>query len=441
MMHELLWLVATLALSVAAGVRFRTFAEPFPLFLPSVNGSRPAKLQVVDALFDEHRQTRIAFIVKDPSSNASDRLRAYMYKIPADARCVFPDEQTPLVFGYTAERHYPGGDVWLCDAPKDLSLKRLEFRLYLGHTGAFRLHPSEFKRPLDSLKHTDGRFSPVYEVTKVGPSEGFGQRPVRSTMCIKPVYNTRNILYKLPVFVEHHLALGIDHFVFYKQPEFMDALTVEGMSVLSPYLRRGVLTVLELHPHHGDSGIATEGVYDGGDPLNAEELVGTHCLWYTRGLSQWTFVHVDIDEFLTPIPFDSKFLATTLDGAKEDRVEPPYSIRLEHLRADVPTAPESPLEVRHIQSGRDSTWGKCCYRPELVHVAWVHASGNNEATSPDGVSYVETSMGKYMSRGGAYFLHFSASHWQDYHGKSRPFRYPQQHRDTVAHKTRISFLY
>ena len=47
--------------------------------------------------------------------------------------------------------------------------------------------------------------------------DGYGDPPqdlATVTMCIKPVYNTHNILHKLPIFIEYHLGIGVEHFLF-----------------------------------------------------------------------------------------------------------------------------------------------------------------------------------------------------------------------------------
>lgn len=286
----------------------------------------------------------------------------------------------------------------------------------------------------------------------VGPGEGFGlhgARPVIAAMCIKPVYNTHEILHKLPIFIEHHLAQGVEHFVFYKQWPNAEPLTTEGLMALKPYLDRGILTVLELHPLHSESGIATAGVYDGGDPINAEELVGTHCLWSTRGLARWTFVHIDIDEFFTPVPFNKSALVAALSLAMLDSDGPPFALQIDHLRAELPPAPRTPLEVAKVKKGHDGTWGKGCYRPELVNVAWIHAPSNtpndNNILSKNGQPYEEKSINHYMPTSSeTYFLHFSQSHWDQYQkehpGEGRTFSYPLSFQRQIVNSIRMTFV-
>ena len=178
--------------------------------------------------------------------------------------------------------------------------------------------------------------------------DGYGSPPqakAKVTMCIKPVYNTHSMLHKLPIFIEYHLGVGVEHFLFYKQPPTYEPLTAEGMLALAPYIRKGVVTVLELHPRHADSGIAQSGVYHAGDNINAEALVGTHCTWHTRGKTQWTFVHIDVDEWWTPLPFDTTALHRTLDKAYADTVLPPLALNTQHITAQVPQAPSTPINM------------------------------------------------------------------------------------------------
>ena len=223
-----------------------------------------------------------------------------------------------------------------------------------------------------------------------------------------------------------------------KQPASYEPLTSEGMQALAAYIRKGVVTVLELHPQHGTSGIAQSGIYKAGDNINAEALVGTHCMWHTRGKSKWTFVHIDVDEWWTPLPFDTGALHRTLNKAYADTVHPPLALETLHITARVPTAPKTPMNVAILAAdppnGHDGThpWGKQIYRPELVNVAWIHATANtatdNGIAHPNGQQYRESAIGDYRSAIGhelpeTYFLHFSPSHWtmeSENYGRENP---------------------
>ena len=55
-----------------------------PFWLPSINGSRSAKVQIIDVLVDNTART-LAAIVNDPQHD-----RNHMYRLSDDTHCVFP---------------------------------------------------------------------------------------------------------------------------------------------------------------------------------------------------------------------------------------------------------------------------------------------------------------------------------------------------------------
>ena len=245
------------------------------------------------------------------------------------------------------------------------------------------------------------------------------KRNFNVVMCMKPMYGTDSVV-KMPVFIEYHLAMGVQHFVIYKNPKGLEPLTAEGMIVLYPYIKRGLVTIVDLY----------DSMIDTNNPRSHaryyQKYINTHCMWFTRGKTRWSFVQVDIDEFWTPIPFTRNALTTALDSAYNNSV---FSLMTDHRIAE-PT--NMPLFVSKVQGERDKTWGKSIVRPDLVHVAWVHAPVNFES------GYKEQNMREYTSD--AYFLHFQKKHWDTYTGPVQNFSYPKPFVDQIISSLETSFM-
>eukprot|EP00040_Diaphanoeca_grandis_P027385 m.155845 g.155845 ORF g.155845 m.155845 type:complete len:552 (-) comp30956_c0_seq2:302-1957(-) len=451
------------------GALYHMFAKPLPVFLPAVGESRPAKVQVTDALLDEaHNQ--IGFIVKDPKPGHKDdslgHNRDHMYELPPDATCIFEGSQTStqLKLAFTDLRYYPGGDVWTCTLPPDLAdASMYTFTVDLGKKGAFVLKNADYDTSVDTLQAFDNsEFKAPREQTRSTPyvvhrtpnperkPEDTSVKPplLNSAMCIKPFYNTHNGMHRIPVWIEYYLALGVDHFFFYKQPKGAEPATDQGLLALLPYVHRGVVTVIDLHDEHDESGIASAGVWYASGKFNAEAIVGTHCVWNTRGKFKWAFVHVDIDEYFTSVPFKRESLMQVLHNGYTSEDTPALSISTPHLTAEEPNPPLTPLDVKEIRAGYDPSAGKCVYRPELVNVAWIHATANtaidNNIKAPNGKDYHEKDVQYYDHATFHYYLHFSHSHWEEYRKKKpdehRDFSYPDEFRKEVLANLRSTML-
>ena len=85
-------------------------------------------------------------------------------------------------------------------------------------------------------------------------------------------------------------------------------------------------------------------------------------MWNTRGKANWTFVHIDLDEYWTPIPFRRSALGEALGRAMADTDSPPVGLSTKHLVVRSPELPATPLDVTEVRRGNDRTWGKTLYR-------------------------------------------------------------------------------
>merc|ERR1711871_1768729 len=91
------------------------------------------------------------------------------------------------------------------------------------------------------------------------------KRQLRLAMCMKPMFATVGKMHLIISFVEYYLQLGVEHFYFYKYASGALAtswVTGEGILPLLPYVRRGIITILELHPDHEKSGIVYANTYN-----------------------------------------------------------------------------------------------------------------------------------------------------------------------------------
>lgn len=451
---------------------------------PAADGSSNATVvQISDALYDPTTEA-VALIVKESRRFAGRSA----YAVPQDAACVFSAprgdrgarprdvEAWRAQMGstvYKELRAYRSGHVWLCALPREAveickALGSFELRLDFGGE-ALVLTGREAFKPADLLAEMHRRMSSPERAAhnkKASPfpplvlprprSRGLGpngKAQITVALCAKPTYNAHIRLHKIVPFLEYYIAMGVEHFFFWKHSAGTDAATSEGMLALLPYIAGGYVTIFEVHPNHTAAGIYSKQKKD-----FAQDISGTHCAWGSRGRVKWLFNQIDDDELWAPMPFTPSapgLLRQLLD--REHALGRHFLFSTDHLPSKVPDPPHTNLAVNEVYRNTvfgGSRWGssigKSIFRPECVNVAWVHWPTNTIAdTNPVKGRYVSKNINSVVTSAGfdgAYFLHFNPKHWERWHakdpnGKPGVFSYPPEFISRVLRNIRIRMLH